>query len=69
MGTGGAAEGNGGYWRGCRGCRGRSASVRSVCTVMLVQTWMSGTRGYTWAARPRPTSVRICQTMTVLKHH
>ena len=29
-GTGGAAEGNGRYWRGCGGCGGRSALVHSV---------------------------------------
>ena len=32
-------RGDRGYWRGCGGCRGRSALVRSVCTVMLVETW------------------------------
>ena len=44
-GTGGVAEGNSRYWRGCGGRRGRSAlvrvTVRSVCTVVLVKTWTS----------------------------
>ena len=43
------------YWR-C--CRGRSAMVRSVCTVMLVETSTSGL-GSKPGLRPRPNSDRV----------
>ena len=40
--------------------------MRAVCTVMLEETWTSGP-GSKPGLKPKPTSVRSCQTVTVLK--
>ena len=41
----GLQRGDDGYWRGCGGCGGSCALVRSVCTVMVVESWTSGLLG------------------------
>ena len=60
-------RGDSGYWRGCGGCGGRSALVRSMCTLMLVETWTSGLGSKPRLTDSQTTSVRSCQTVIVLK--
>ena len=62
-GTGGDAEGNGGYWRGCRAFGGRSALVVPVCPVILMEMQIPRLGSINLGCEAQTPSVRICETV------